>query len=211
MAFFYFIRHGETVWNTEGRFCGHTDVPLSDVGRRQARLLAARLKPIPVKALYSSPLQRALETARLIGEVVGRDPVLDQRLIELNYGAWEGLTLEEIKRAGPAIFQTWKHDPGNVAPPEGESGVQLVERVMPFLSDMARRHEYGNVLVVCHKTVCRLIACHLLGIPLAEYRQAVQVDNAALNTFEVTNGVWRVVTMNDTSHLSPPPAEYSHL
>ena len=103
MALFYFLRHGETAWNAEGRLCGRTDVPLSDVGRRQAQLLAWRLQPIPVEALYSSPLERALETARLIGQAVGREPVVDQRLAELNYGAWEGRTFEEIKRTTARI------------------------------------------------------------------------------------------------------------
>lgn len=209
MALFYFLRHGETEWNAEGRFCGRTDVPLSDVGRRQARLLALRSKSILVDALYSSPLQRALETARLIGEVIGREPVADQRLTELNYGAWEGLTLEEIERAGPAIYQAWKRDPGNLAPPEGESGVELVERVMPFLGDVALRHPNGNVMVVCHKTVCRLLACRFMGVPLSEYRQAVHIDNAALNTFELREGIWRVVALNDASHLAPPTTAVS--
>jgi broad specificity phosphatase PhoE len=202
MGPFYFLRHGETEWNVEGRFCGRTDVPLSEVGRRQARLLALRVKPLLVESLYSSPLRRALETARLIGEVIGREPVVDPRLTELNYGAWEGLDLEEIKRAGPAIYEAWKRDPGSLAPPQGESGVQLIERVMPFLRDVAQRHPGGNVMVVCHKTVCRLLACHFMGVPLAEYRQAVRVENAALNVFEMRTGIWRVVGLNDTSHLT---------
>ncbi len=202
MGPFYFVRHGETEWNAEGRFCGRTDVPLSEAGRGQARLLAVRVKPLCVNVLYSSPLLRALETARIIGEVIGTDPVIDPRLTELNYGAWEGLTLEEIKRAGPAIYKAWDRDPGSLAPPQGESGEQLIERVMPFLADVAQIHPGGNVMVVCHKTVCRLLACHIMGVPLREYRQAVPMENAALNVFEMTDGVWRVAKLNDTSHLA---------
>src|SRR5271157_5849048 len=145
MALFYFLRHGEAEWNAEGRLCGSTDVPLSDVGRRQAQLLARRLQPIVFETLYSSPLGRALETARLIGEAIGRKPVVDQRLVELNYGAWEGKTFEEITRATPAIYRAWDADPANMAPPGGESGVQLIERVTPFLADVAHRHQQGNV------------------------------------------------------------------
>lgn len=202
MGPFYFVRHGETEWNAEGRFCGRTDVPLSDAGRRQARLLALRVKPPCVDALYSSPLRRALETARIIGEVIGREPVVDAHLAELNYGAWEGLTLEEIKGSGPAIYEAWDQDPGSLAPPEGESGVQLIERVMPFLTETAQKHPGGNVMVVCHKTVCRLLACHIMGLPLREYRQAVPMENAALNVFEMKDGIWRVARLNDTSHLA---------
>jgi len=206
MAFFYFLRHGEAAWNAEGRLCGSTDVPLSDAGRRQAQLLARRLQPIPVEALYSSPLSRALESARLIGEVIGHGPVVDHRLAELNYGAWEGRTFEEIKRADPAIYNAWDADPATLAPPEGESGVHLIERVTPFLAEVAQRHASGNVVVVCHKTVCRLLACHMMGVPLREYRRRITMENAALNIFETREGKWRVVALNDTSHLVTPSA-----
>src|ERR1017187_6836796 len=129
MALFYFIRHGETEWNALGRLCGRTDVPLSDAGRRQAQLLARRLKPLPVEALYTSPLQRALETARFVSNAIGREPVVDVRLVELNYGSWEGSTYEEINRANPEIYRAWQQDPGSIAPPGGESSEQLIERV----------------------------------------------------------------------------------
>jgi broad specificity phosphatase PhoE len=201
MALFYFLRHGETAWNAEGRLCGSTDVPLSDVGRQQALALAGRLITIKVEVLYSSPLSRALETARVIGAAIGHEPVMDNRLVELNYGAWEGRTFDEIKRAAPAIYAAWDADPGNLAPPQGETGVHLIERVTPFLADVAQRHRSGNIVVVCHKTVCRLLACHIAGSPLSEYRRRIPMENAALNIFETVEGKWRVVTLNDTSHL----------
>jgi broad specificity phosphatase PhoE len=207
MALFYFLRHGETEWNAEGRLCGHTDVPLSDVGRRQARLLAQRLKPIVVEVLYSSPLVRALETAGVVGQALGREPVTDARLMELSYGAWEGRTLAEIQRATPDVYRDWVTDPARFAPPGGESGEQLIERVKPFLAEVAERHQSGNVVVVGHRTLCRLIACHIMGVPLAEYRQRIPMDNAALNIFETREGKWRVVALNDTSHLASPAAE----
>src|SRR5689334_13838242 len=99
MARFYFVRHGETEWNAQGRLCGRTDVALSANGRRQAGLLADRFRPMAIDALYSSPLQRALETARCIGRAVGHEPVVDGRLLELYYGEWEGRTYDEIKRS----------------------------------------------------------------------------------------------------------------
>jgi probable phosphoglycerate mutase len=201
MAVFYFARHGETVWNAEGRLCGRTDVPLSDVGRRQAHLLAERLRPISFKAFYTSPLQRARETASIVGTAVGNVPTVDLRLVELSYGAWEGRTAAEVKRASPEAYRAWEADPAAVAPAEGESGEQLIERLKPFLADVAQRHRNGNVAVVCHRTVCRLMACHLMGIPLSEYRQRIPMDNAALNIFETQGAEWRLVALNDSSHL----------
>jgi broad specificity phosphatase PhoE len=207
MALFYFVRHGETEWNLEGRVCGRTDVLLSDAGRRQAWLLAQRLKSIPVEALYSSPLRRALDTARIIGNATGNEPVVDDRLAELNYGTWEGKMFEEIQKADPLAYQAWIADPGRTAPPEGESGEQLVERAAPFLADVALRHERGNAVVVCHKTLSRLLACHILGVPLSEYRRRVAVENAALSIFQRTDEGWRLLVLNDTSHLSAPHAD----
>jgi broad specificity phosphatase PhoE len=207
MALFYFVRHGETERNALGRLCGRTDVPLSEAGRRQAQLLALRFKPMPVETLYSSPLRRALETASVLGEAVGRDPVIDSRLVELNYGAWEGCTYEEISHATPEVYRAWQRDPGSIAPPGGESGEQLIERVTPFLLDVAERHQSGNVVVVCHRTVSRLIACYIMGVPLSEYRRHVPMDNAALNIFETREGKWCVVALNESSHLSTPVVE----
>ena len=204
MARFYFIRHGETEWNAAGRLCGRADVPLSEVGRRQAELLAVRLKAIPVTALYSSPARRALETASILGRAIGREAVVDSRLVELSYGAWEGKTYEESRHSSPDVYRAWELDPAAVAPPEGESGAQLVDRVNPFLAEVAQRHPTGDVVVVCHRTLCRLIACHVMGVPLAEYRKRIPMDNAALNIFETQEGQWSVVAINDTSHLSNP-------
>jgi broad specificity phosphatase PhoE len=207
MALYYFVRHGETEWNLEGRVCGRTDVYLSDTGRRQAWLLARRLKSIPFEVMYSSPLRRALDTAHLIGKATGKDPVVDPRLTELNYGTWEGKLFEEICRENPVLYHAWVADPGRIAPPQGESGEQLIERVAPFLADLAVRHPRGNVLVVCHKTLCRLLACYILGVPLSEYRRRLAVENAALNIFQHSEEGWRLVTLNDTSHLSTPHAD----
>ena len=207
MALFYFIRHGETEWNAAGRLCGRADVPLSDAGLRQAQLLARRLKPIPFVALYSSPLRRALETADILGRAIGREAVADPRLVELSYGAWEGRTYEESKRANSDVYRAWELDPGSVAPPQGESGAQLIERVKPFLADVTLRHSRGNVAVVCHRTVCRLLSCHIMGVPLKEYRKRIPMDNSALNIFETREGKWHVVALNDSSHLVALEAE----
>jgi uncharacterized phosphatase len=207
MAFFYFIRHGETEWNAAGRLCGRTDVALSEAGRRQARLLAARLQPVPFAALYSSPARRALETASILGQAIGLEAVSDSRLVELSYGGWEGKTYEESKRANPEIYRAWELDPASVAPPEGESGKQLIERLKPFVAEVAQRHPTGNIVVVCHRTLCRLLGCHIMGLPLSEYRKRIPMENAALNIFETRNGKGDVVALNDPSPLVDPAVE----
>jgi alpha-ribazole phosphatase len=202
MGFFYLVRHGETEWNAENRICGRSDVSLSEAGRQQAKSLAERLKPIPFEALYSSPLKRALETARLIAEPVGLEPILDERLVELDYGQWEGKTLAEIMKNDPKTFRAWDADPGQLAPPGGESGLEAQQRVVSFLDFLSARHPQGLVLVVFHKTVCRLAICHTLGMSPSEYRRRLIVDNAALSIIQPRPYGWQLITFNDTSHLS---------
>jgi alpha-ribazole phosphatase len=201
MGLFYLLRHGETEWNAENRLCGRTDVPLSEAGCRQAKSLAERLKSIPFEALYSSPLKRALETARLISECVGLQPVPDQRLVELDYGQWEGKTLAEIMENDPKTFHAWDANPAQVAPPGGESGLEAQQRVVSFLDSLAARHPQGHVLVVFHKTVCRLAICHALGLSPCEYRRRLIVSNAALSIIQARPYGWQLITFNDTSHL----------
>ena len=202
MGLFYLLRHGETEWNAENRLCGRTDVTLSEAGRRQAKSLAERLKPIPFEALYSSPLKRALETARLISESVGLQPVPDERLVELDYGRWEGKTLAEIMESDPKTFCAWDADPAQVAPPGGESGLEAQQRVVSFLDFLAAKHPQGDVLVVLHKTVCRLAICHVLGMSPSEYRRRLVLNNAALSIIQTQPYGWQLITFNDTSHLS---------
>lgn len=211
MALFYFVRHGVSGWNAESRLCGRTDVPLAEEGRRQAALLGERLRGLSATALYTSPLRRAVETAEIIARAVGLAPMVDERLVELDYGAWEGKTFAEIMAQEADAFRAWDADPGNVAPRGGESGGQALQRVAPFLEELAARHagEREHAIVVCHRTICRLVVCHALGLSPSEYRRRLSMDNAALNIIQSTiygspgAAGWRLILLNDTSHLAP--------
>ena len=205
MALFYFVRHGVSEWNTENRLCGRSDVSLSDEGRRQATRLAERLRALPPDAIYTSPLRRTVETAEIIAATTGLKPIVDARLVELDYGAWEGMTFAEVMDHDAGAYRAWDADPGNVAPRGGESGVRALERVVPFLDELAVRHsaERDHVVVVCHKTICRLVVCHVLGLSPSEYRRRLSMDNAALNIIQPHEQGWRLILLNDTSHLAP--------
>lgn len=201
MGLFYLVRHGESAWNAKGLLCGRSDVPLSEVGRQQAKSLAARLKSIPFEAFYSSPLERALETARLISVSVGLQPVVDQRLAELDYGQWEGRTLADIMENDAEAFRAWDANPALLAPPGGETGLEAQRRVVSVLEFLAARHQQSHVLVAFHKTVCRLAICHALGMAPDEYRRRLVLNNAALSIIQPRPSGWQLVTYNDTSHL----------
>ena len=111
MALFYFVRHGVSEWNTENRLCGRSDVSLSDEGRRQATRLAERLRALPPDAIYTSPLRRTVETAEIIAATTGLKPIVDARLVELDYGAWEGMTFAEVMDHDAGAYRAWDADP----------------------------------------------------------------------------------------------------
>lgn len=204
MGLFYLVRHAESEWNAEERLCGWTDVPLSDAGRRQAGRLGERLRGLPPAAIYTSPLVRAADTARIIAEGTGLTPIADPRLVELNFGAWEGKTYQEIIAEESELYRRWDADPATVAPSGGETGLETIARVMPFLDELKLRHngEQEHVVVVTHKTVCRLVACHVLGASPSEYRRRLSMENTALNIIAPSGKGWRLILLNDTSHLA---------
>ena len=141
-------RHGETDWNRERRWQGHSDTPLNDAGRGQARALAAELAGEPPDALYSSDLARSSETAEIVGGTLGLPVRLDRRLREVDVGEWSGLTRAEVEERYPegvsrrlAGGTGWEH---------GESFAAMSERVVAALLDIAAGHDGGRVLVVTH-------------------------------------------------------------
>jgi broad specificity phosphatase PhoE len=213
MADFYFVRHAESAWNAENRLCGRTDTPLSAEGRTQAEQLAERFRGFHPDAFYMSPLERARETAEIIARGIGLTPTVDERLTEINYGAWEGKTFEGVMQQDAELYRLWDADPAAVAPPDGESGAQALARVTPFLEELVARHpsERARILVVTHKTVCRLVACHVLGLPPSEYRRRLTMDNAAVNIFRRDEKGWRLALLNDTSHLASSDARRSSM
>lgn len=154
------IRHGETDWNTEGRFQGHSDTPLNREGVLQAHRLAKRLRHETVDLIYSSPLRRALKTAQIVAGRLKIPVHTDWRLRELNLGRWEGLLAEEIDAAYPDIFQRWYTAPWTVTPPGGESLDQLTERVHAAVDEIASRHRGQHIGLVAHKLSLLTLKIH---------------------------------------------------
>ena len=150
----YLARHGETEWNRIGRWQGATDIPLSDVGRAQARLLADRLRDSRITQVHASHLSRALETAQIIAAHLGVPaPSVDPRLRERGYGAFEGLTREECAERLPGAWERYLAD-RRAVPPGGEPQAEVTERITAAMLEIATaaesRSESGAVLVVSH-------------------------------------------------------------
>jgi probable phosphoglycerate mutase len=194
------VRHGETDWNAMGRIQGHSDTPLNAAGREQAQRTARRLSREPVRALYSSDLARALETATVIGHALGLTVVTSPCLRERQYGAWEGLTAAEIQTHYPQQFAEWRARTTDFAPPQGETRSQLLTRARAELQGIAYRHVGEVVVVVTHGGFCYVLINHILGSVDGDRREFT-FGNASIHTLEVTGDRWSVISMNETAHL----------
>ncbi|KAA5547493.1 histidine phosphatase family protein [Adhaeribacter rhizoryzae] len=178
----YLLRHGQTAWNADGnRYCGRTDLPLTETGLQQAQLAAEQLKNIPFDAVYSSPLERAFRTAQIAS---GRPDVkTDDRLIEADFGQWESKAKEVFIPENEQLWQNWCEDPANTrAGGTGESAQEIVTRVDDFFQDLRQQYPIGNVMVVAHNGVNRFYLAYKLGMPLKYYRRLV-LDNSSITHF----------------------------
>jgi probable phosphoglycerate mutase len=195
-------RHGETAWNAEGRYQGQEDIPLSDVGESQARLLGERLRHVHIDKVVASPLKRALRTAELaIGDDRLARLTTDKGLMEIAHGTWEGLLAAEIRERDPDRLHAWRHAPHEVLMPEGESLQHVLDRAWPALARaMEGLGEHDTLLVVAHDAVNRVLLCKVMGLPLSRlwsFRQAP----TTLNLLEGPDiDHLDVVRMNDATH-----------
>lgn len=180
----YLLRHGQTQWNADGnRYCGRTDISLTDKGIDQAESVRDQLCDIAFDGVYSSPLQRAIFTARIAS---GLDEIItDPRLIEVHFGKWEGKTKEEFIAEDPVVWNNWCKDPGKTkAGGTGETALHVVKRVDDFFESALLKYPSGNILVVGHNGINRLYLSWKLGMDLKNYRRLVQ-ENSSVTLFSL--------------------------
>jgi broad specificity phosphatase PhoE len=202
----FLVRHGATSLTVEDRFAGSTDIPLSNEGRRQVASLAERLKGERIDAIYASPLQRTMETARILAAPHGVEPLAEPALREIDYGHWEGLSRSEVERTFEAEYAMWEEDPFTIAPAGGESGVNVLNRALPVVRRIVEEHRHRSVMVVSHKGTNRLLITSLLGFDMRGYRDRLDQSPAALSILDFMNEVRpRLRLFNDVSHYEGIP------
>jgi broad specificity phosphatase PhoE len=200
-------RHGETVTNREGRFCGHAETALTDIGIEQARALGRRLAGIRIDAVYTSDYTRAIDTAGIALEGRRLTPSFDPDLRELHYGEWELQRERDVARA-----PVWRTEYARMRaedpawrPPGGENIAEVRARTCAALNRIATAHTGRTVLVVTHGTAINCMLSAVLGMA-PEFTFRVNVANCGLSRLLFHRGRFSVVSMNDTSHLATPEA-----
>ena len=196
------IRHGETAWNVDTRLQGHLDIPLNDVGMRQAQHLAQSLaQGETIDAIYASDLSRAQNTAEAIAQRVGQTVSTHAGLRERHFGAFQGRTFAEIEVELPEHAWHWRKRTPDWTPPEGgESLLDLRERIVNTVDELAARHPGQHIVMVAHGGVLDIL-----------YRAATRLDLQAARTWDLTNTavnrlLWTplglsLVGWGDTTHL----------
>ena len=172
----YISRHGQTPWNVDDLVCGRTDVPLTEVGQQQAKRLAESALDKGIDVILCSPMLRARQTAQAVSDAIGVPIQIDERLIEMDFGTFEGTS-----RFGEG-FQ-WTRAQMSTRFPGGESGFDLAYRVYGLLYEIREKYADKTVLLVCHNCVSRMVRSFFLNMSTQEYGD-YQAPNAQLVEYE---------------------------
>lgn len=196
------IRHGQTDWNRVERFRGRADLPLNGTGISQAEATGRRVAELfrPV-ALYSSPLSRAVSTAKAIGGFTGLPVQIHSNLTDIDYGDWQGLTPDEARFRWPELVDLWFKKPQLAHIPGGETLEDLRIRAMNGVTDLATRHIGQTIILVGHTALNRIILLEVLGLGNERFWR-IQQEPCAINIFKFESGEYTLVSLNDTCHLS---------
>ena len=196
----YFMRHGETVWNTERRYQGMTDIELSEEGLRQAECAAKRFKNIKIDKIYASPLKRAMKTAEKIAAEKGLEIISEDDFREIHFGEWEGKTVPELTEKYGESYTNFIREPHKYGFP-GEGSVEnVINRIKPGI-DRLIAEDKGNVLIVSHGGIIRLMIMYIMGLDSSWFTK-MWINNTGVSIIEIKDGRKLLLTLNDSAHLA---------
>jgi broad specificity phosphatase PhoE len=194
----YIVRHGETLWNKEEVFRGTKDIPLNEQGVKQARHVGAYFTGIPVKRIVSSPLQRAVSTAHEICATTGIPIETINEFIDINFGIWEGLPLQEVEKKYPVDFATWRRSPERFHVNGGESLNTVRKRVLEGLAKVTTNEE--TTIIVTHRVICKVIVLACLNIGNDHFWD-MKFDPASITLLYRDGDSFVLSLSNETCHL----------
>ena len=184
----YLVRHGQSEGNLHDLFIGHTDIALTELGIRQAKMAAGYLKDVPIDAVYSSDLQRAYNTARATAEAKGLPITKTPQMREVFGGAWEEVCFSDLHKLYPQDFDVWCNDFKNCRCTDGESVLELQQRIVAEVRRIAEENPGRSVAIFCHATPIRVFAIHCTGDWNMGY-----ASNASTTVAEYENGEFKLV------------------
>ena len=202
-TYIYLLRHGETVGNLTGRFLGHTDLGLTELGYTQAQVAARALAEVDFCAVYSSDLIRAVDTAKPCADPRGLEVITDRNLRETYFGEWDNQSMQMLQDEFPELFfGGWRENFGTFAFPGGEGIEQSAQRVYAALVKIAKRHEGKTVLAVSHGAVLRALWGKISGIPAKDWAQKTSFStNASYTVVEYDGDKILPVSFSNDEHL----------
>ncbi|MCX8109666.1 MAG: histidine phosphatase family protein [Syntrophorhabdaceae bacterium] len=204
----YILRHGETQWNKEEVFRGTKDIPLNNNGLRQAEMAGVYLKDKGIGRILSSPLKRALQTAQAVSKETGVNVEIIDEFTDINFGIWEGLTVEEVKKNYTTDFDLWRSSPEKLCVEGGETLDMVRNRVSKAIKIL---NTGGNesILIVTHRVICKVIVLYLLNIG-NEHFWDMKFDPASITLLERDETRFVLKFSNDTCHLRRKAGSYDY-
>jgi broad specificity phosphatase PhoE len=195
------IRHGDTDWNVEEIFRGRADIELNETGIKQAQLLAKYLEGVPIKAIYASPLKRALKTAEIIAGPHKIDVTPSHELIDFDYGEWQGLSHDTVRQEYKGLYDEWLKNPHLVRMPKGESLDDVRKRAISLVNQVNAKYE-GTIALVSHRVILKVIICALLGLDNSHFWN-IKLDTCGITIFTYQDKSFILEKHNDASFLKP--------
>jgi probable phosphoglycerate mutase len=203
MLTIYLTRHGETQWNTENRLQGWKNSPLTEKGIRNAKLLGNRLSEIEFNAIYTSPSERAIQTAEYIRSERNIPVLTDENLKEISYGEWEGKTKEELRKNYKKEFFNYWNAPHQYdhQPHKGEGLTDFKHRVENVFKRILAENPSGNILIVTHAATLKVILSYTMNIPIEKMWSPPFIHNTSLTVFHWDGAKFQFEMVGDTSHF----------
>ncbi|MBA3923201.1 MAG: histidine phosphatase family protein [Nostocaceae cyanobacterium] len=198
----YLLRHGQTTYSRSNAFCGSLDPELTSDGIEMAACFAEAYSSTDWTAIFSSPMLRTQATVKPLCDSKAQTPQLRDGLKEINYGHWEGQSVETVSREFHDDYIRWSADPAWYPPTGGELAVAISARSMTVIEEIKQKYPHGNVLIVSHKATIRIILCSLLGIDVGRFRYRIGCPVGSVSIVEFGSHGPLLTTLANRSHLS---------
>jgi broad specificity phosphatase PhoE len=199
------VRHGQTESNVTGYFMGWSSEDINAAGEEQARELSSRLAAWSLEAAFASPLKRTTHTAQIIAGPYSIEVIPLEDLIEINQGELQGTRRSETEKKWPVLCQHLRTDPSQAVFPGGESFSQVAMRTVAAFTSVIAQNPGKRTLLVSHEINIKIIVMHVLGVPYNVYRR-FEINNASLSLVQAREDSFKLITLNDTSHLAGSPS-----